>query len=203
MGTETGRSKNKFTLKIVTSYLVLALLTAGVGYFIYTEIQNYISTETKDTNDEKLLRTSALVTNLYKAESLSKLALQNNNQLSFKAYTQKIDSIQLQIDTLKNYISGDEPKGLLDSLQTLLKQKVANSTELRKLKVKSINNNSLDKALKEFEKIEESFGKFSARIFLPILINTRLKFSNRSVNMRHLSAAIRQKTGILLKIQRM
>ncbi|MBF01626.1 MAG: hypothetical protein CMP77_16815, partial [Flavobacterium sp.] len=152
MGTETGRSKNKFTLKIIASYLVLALLTAGVGYFIYTEIQTYISTETNDTNDEKLLRTSSLVTNLYEAESLSKLAIQNGNQLSFSAYSKKIDSVQTQIDTLKQLMLGQEQKDLLDSLQVLLKQKVANNGELRKLKVSSANNNSLDKALKEFEK---------------------------------------------------
>ncbi|MBC6997654.1 ATP-binding protein [Cytophaga sp. FL35] len=162
MTSETGRSKNKFTLKIVASYLVLATLAAGVGYFIYTEIQTYISTETNDNNDEKLLRTSSLLTNLYEAESLSKLAIQNNNQLSFEAYSKKIDSVQTQIDTLKQLMLGEEQKSLLDSLQLLLKNKVANNSELRKLKIKTNNNNSLDKALKEFDKIEESFGKFSA-----------------------------------------
>ena len=162
MTSESGRSKNKFTLKIVASYLVLALLTAGVGYFIYTEIQTYISTETNDTNDEKLLKTSSLATNLYEAESLSKLAIQNGNQLSFEAYSNKIDSIQIEIDTLKQLMLGEEPKNLLDSLQVLLNEKVANNSELKKLKIRSSNNNSLDKALKEFDKIEESLGKFSA-----------------------------------------
>ncbi|PKA97949.1 signal transduction histidine kinase [Flavobacteriaceae bacterium MAR_2009_75] len=162
MTSESGRSKNKFTLKIVASYLVLALLTAGVGYFIYTEIQTYISTETNDNNDEKLLKTSSLATNLYEAESLSKLAIQNGNQLSFEAYSNKIDSIQIEIDTLKQLMLGEEPKNLLDSLQVLLNEKVANNSELKKLKIRSSNNNSLDKALKEFDKIEESLGKFSA-----------------------------------------
>ncbi|SHI36933.1 hybrid sensor histidine kinase/response regulator [Pseudozobellia thermophila] len=162
MGSESGRSKNKFTLKIIASYLVLALLTAGVGYFIYTEIKTYVSTETNDSNDEKLLKTSSLVTNLYEAESLSKLALQDGGQVKFDAYSKKIDSIQVEIDSLKQLMLGDEQKGLLDSLQVLLRQKVANNNELRKLKSKSAANNSLDKALKEFEKIEESFGKFSA-----------------------------------------
>lgn len=162
MGSESGRSKNKFTLKIIASYLVLALLTAGVGYFIYTEIKTYVSTETNDSNDEKLLKTSSLVTNLYEAESLSKLALQDGSQVKFDAYSKKIDSIQIEIDSLKQLMTGDEQKALLDSLQVLLRQKVANNNELRKLKTKSTANNSLDKALKEFEKIEESFGKFSA-----------------------------------------
>ncbi|MUH34216.1 response regulator [Zobellia amurskyensis] len=156
------KSKNKFTLKIVTSYLILALLAAGVGYFVYTEIQTYISTETAEVNDEKLLRTSSLMTNLYEAESLSKLALQSDEKVNFDAYALKIDSIQVEIDTLKQLMLGEEQKGLLDSLQVLLSQKVSNNNELRSLKIKNNSANSLDKALKEFEKIEESFGKFSA-----------------------------------------
>lgn len=167
MGNASKQSKNNFTLKIVTSYLILALLTAGVGYFIYTEVKTYVSTETTDGNDEKLLRTSSLVTNLYEAESLSELALQNNTKISFDAYALKIDSVKLEIDTLKQLMLGQEQKSLLDSLQALLKQKMANNDELRKLMAKNSSNNSLDKALKEFEKIEESFGKFSAENLFP------------------------------------
>ncbi|MBT2162726.1 hybrid sensor histidine kinase/response regulator [Zobellia barbeyronii] len=156
------KSKNKFTLKIVTSYLILALLATSVGYFVYTEIQTYISTEASDVNDEKLLRTSSLMTNLYEAESLSKLALQSNEKINFDGYALKIDSIQVEIDTLKQLMLGEEQKSLLDSLQILLGQKVNNNNELRSLKVKNNSAHSLDQALKEFEKIEESFGKFSA-----------------------------------------
>ena len=162
MISESQNSKDRFTIKIVTSYLVLALLAAVVGYFIYTEIKIYISTETADMNDEKLLKTSALMTNLYKAESLSKLALQSGNKINFDAYALKIDTTKMEIDTLRQLMQGSHQKALLDSLEVLLSQKVANNEELRKLKVRSSANNSLDKALKEFEKIEESFGKFSA-----------------------------------------
>jgi len=150
---ESKKSKNKFTIKIVASYLILAFLAAAVGYFVYTEIKTYISTDTADGNDVKLLRTSTLVTNLYEAESLSKLALQGDTDTNFDAYALRIDSIQLEIDTLKQLMQGSEQKSLLDSLQQLLGQKVA--------------NNSLDRALKEFEKIDESYGKFSAENLFP------------------------------------
>lgn len=167
MAKEPKRSKNTFTLKIVASYLILAVLAAAVGYFIYTEIKTYVFTETTDQNDVKLLRTSTLVTNLYEAESLSKLALQSDTDTVFTAYARRIDSIQLEIDTLKQLMQGFEQKGLLDSLQQLLGQKVANTNELKRLQQKSTSNNSLDKALKEFEKIDESFGKFSAENLFP------------------------------------
>ncbi|HEA20971.1 hypothetical protein LCGC14_1437460 [marine sediment metagenome] len=162
MTNESKKSNNKFTLKIVTSYLLLAFLAGGFGYFLYTEIKSYISKETVGENDKKLLKTSALLTKIYEAESLSKLALQSNIDLNLAAYAQKIELIKTEIDTLKFLTQSDQQKILLDSLQALLNRKVANNSELRALKTKNLSDNSIDNALKEFEKIEESFGKFSA-----------------------------------------
>ncbi|MGB5555934.1 MAG: histidine kinase dimerization/phospho-acceptor domain-containing protein, partial [Flavobacteriaceae bacterium] len=156
------KSKNKFTLKIMLSYFVLCVLALVSGYFIYTEIQVFISNDTTVETDAKLLKTGALVTELYKAESLSKLALNSNADNNFLFYAQKIDSIRSSIDSLKLLTQDTHQKGLLDSLQVLLGQKVANNSELRKLKKQKVTDNSLDKALKEFDKIKESFGKFSA-----------------------------------------
>ncbi|MGB6151910.1 MAG: ATP-binding protein [Pricia sp.] len=162
MTKESKKSNKKFTLKIVTSYLLLAFLAGGFGYFLYSEIKSYISTETSSENDKKLLKTSALLTKIYEAESLSKLALQSNINLNLAAYAQKIELIKTEIDSLKFLIQSEHQKVLLDSLQALLNRKVANNSELRALKTKNLSDNSIDKALKEFEKIEESFGKFSA-----------------------------------------
>ena len=162
MTNESKKSNNKFTLKIVTSYLLLAFLAAGFGYFIFTEIKSYVSTEIASDNDKKLLKTNALLTKIYEAESLAKLALQSNLNLNFAAYAQKIELIKTDIDSLKFLTQSDSQKVLLDSLQALLNRKVANNNELRALKTKNLSDNSIDRALKEFEKIEESFGKFSA-----------------------------------------
>ncbi len=63
-------SKGKFNLKIIFSYLVLAILAIVVGFFIYSEIKTYVSTETANENDAKLLKTNTLLTNLHEAESL-------------------------------------------------------------------------------------------------------------------------------------
>lgn len=147
--------------------MILACLAAAVGYFIYVEIKTYVSTETADVNDRKLLKTSTLFTKIYEAESLSKLALQRESKVNYDAYALKIDTVQMEIDTLKALMSGAEQKGLLDSLGLLLDQKLENNKELRKLKLQSTTDNSLERALKEFEKIEESMGKFSAENLFP------------------------------------
>lgn len=161
------RSKNKFTFKIIFSYLVLGVLALASGYFIYTEISTYLSTETSDDNDAKLLKTGSFLTQLYEAESLSKLALQNKTRKNFTAYSQKIDSISMEINTLKQLTNNYNQQALLDSVQILLQQKVANSNDLRNLKVKNDANNSIDKAIREFSKMETSLGKITAEGLSP------------------------------------
>ena len=125
-----NKPKNKFTAKIILSYLVLAFLAAISGYFIYTEIRTYTSSETAVENDTKLLKTGSFLTELYEAEGLSKLALRTKTKKNFTTYTQKIDSIFLQIDTLKQLTQSKNQKALLDSVQALLIQKVANSSDI-------------------------------------------------------------------------
>ena len=156
-----NESKNKFTLKIIFSYLVLAVLALVAGYFIYSEIQVLINDDVAEETDMKLLKTGSLVTELYEAESLSKLALQNKSKENFNAYSAKIDTIFLEIDTLKQLSSTAYQRGLLDSVQLLLRQKLANSNELHTLKVKNEANSAIDNALKEFRKMESSFGKLT------------------------------------------
>lgn len=161
------KTKNKFTFKIIFSYLVLAILALASGYFIYTEINTYLSTETAEENDAKLLKTGSFLTQLYEAESLSKLALQTKTRENFKAYSQKIDSIFMAVDTLKQLTNDQTQKGLLDSVQVLLQQKVANSNDLLNLKVKNDSNSSIDQAIKEFSKMEASLGKITAEALAP------------------------------------
>jgi signal transduction histidine kinase/FixJ family two-component response regulator len=161
------KSKNKFTLKIVLSYLVLITLVVVVGFFIFSEIRVFLTTQSGNENESKFVRTGTLLTDLYQAESLSKLALQSNNTKAIDAYGVKIDSIYIQIDTIAEHTESTYYKGLLDSVRVLLQKKVANSKELRKLKEKNQNNSSLDNALEEFNKMEASFGRITAQSLNP------------------------------------
>ncbi|MCM4166799.1 Sensor histidine kinase RcsC [Arenibacter antarcticus] len=162
-----NKSKNKFTIKIMFSYFMLGILALVVGYFIVSEIKVYVSTEINAENDSKLLKTGSLLTELYQAESLSKLALQKKTSKSFTAYTQKIDSIFISIDSVKLLTDNDYQKKLLDSVQVLLKKKVFNSNELLRLKRNSEDNSSIDNALLELSKIEQSMGKLPPESFNP------------------------------------
>ncbi len=158
-------SKNKITLKIILSYLVLAILAVVSGFYIYSEIRVYLSTEVSAENDTKLLKTGSLLTHLYEAESMSKLALQTKSKASFTNYSQKIDSIIVDIDSLKQLTPSEEHKSLLDSVQILLIQKLENSNELWDLKAQNQPNSSIDSALREIQKMEASTGKLTVENF--------------------------------------
>jgi signal transduction histidine kinase/FixJ family two-component response regulator len=159
--------KDRFTLKIIGSYMVLALLTATVSYFIYTEIKRYLSTQTATENDAKLIRTGSLLTGLYEAETLSKLALQTKTKGNFTEYEKKIDSLLFDITVLKGNTEESRQKALLDSIRSLLLERVNNNNELRKLKLRSEANNSLDDALKNFQRLEASLGTITAEALAP------------------------------------
>ncbi len=150
--------KNKFTLKITVSYLLLVILGVIASYYVYTEVQEYITIEKTAEKDNKLLKTNTFLAQLYEAESLSKLALQSKSKINFTAYENKIDSLYTNIEELKTLTDSDYQDGLLDSLSALLNKKVANINALRSIRLKDQTGTAINSALKEFDKLEESLG---------------------------------------------
>jgi signal transduction histidine kinase/FixJ family two-component response regulator len=158
---QKNKSKNKFTFRIILSYMILGGLALASGIFILSEAKDYLATNKTEKSDTKLIKTSSLLTQLYEAESLSKLALQNKTKESFNIYAKKIDSVSSEIDSLKTVITSEYQINLLDSVQELLKQKTYNNEVLRRLKLESEANSSLDAALNKFLQLEASFDKIS------------------------------------------
>ncbi|MGB5437018.1 MAG: ATP-binding protein [Maribacter sp.] len=163
------KSKNKFTIKIVLSYLLLIVLAITASFYIFSEIQDYIATESTEENDNKLMKTSAFLTKLYEAENLSKLVLQSREKKNFITYSEKIDSIYNDIETLKNLSDSNYQTQLLDSLSLLLQKKVTNNNALRLLKAKNQTSKSIANALNEFDKMEASLGIITAESLAPNL----------------------------------
>ncbi|GMN09796.1 ATP-binding protein [Croceitalea sp. MTPC9] len=160
------KSRKSFTVKIIVSYTVLGLLGLIAAIFIYSEIKTYTSSDLLEENDKKLLRTSSLLTGIYTSENLSTIAQQRNTNSSLKKYTQKVDSLFSEIDTLKNNSQSNSQKQLLDSIRLLLHQKVFNVSELRRLRQKNDKSTSIDSLLKEFNKIELSIGHITPESFV-------------------------------------
>lgn len=164
-----SKSKNRFTLKIVLSYLILAALGILATFFIYGEFKDYTLSQEDNNGNIKLLKTNQLLANLYEAENLSKLALQTKSPKNLKAYAHKVDSIIILIDSLKLLAAtrNGNQVSKLDSVQKLLQQKVYNSAELRKLKVENDNSAPIDSILDAFHKMEVDMGRITPESFAP------------------------------------
>lgn len=161
------KSNNRFTLKIVFSYLVLGILVFLASILIYSEFKSYTISQTKEDHNLKLLKTNTLFAQLYEAENLSKLAIQNGKPKSLKAYARKVDSMAQTLDTLKLLTSNSAHVLKLDSIQKLLQQKVFNSSELQQLKVKDENSTPIDSILNAFDEMEIDMGRITPESFVP------------------------------------
>lgn len=195
--------KNRFTLKIISSYLLLVILGGIASYYIFNELQDYITNETT-ISDDKLLKRNSFLAQLYEAESLSKLALQTKNKLNFVGYENKIDSINTHIEELKRLTESEHQKGLLDSLSSLLGKKVKNINALRNLKIQNQTGTAINSALKEFDKLEESLGIITPEGLAPNLneLSPEAQEAIKKV-ASYLNANIPENNTSQQKIQRM
>jgi len=162
-------SSTKFTQKIIISYLLLVILAGIASFYVYSEIHDYLSTETEEENDNKLLKTNSFLSQLYEAERLSKLTLQSKKRKNFIAYASKIDSIFKDITALRTLSENEQQQYLLDSLQLLLEKKVRNTEVLRKLKTQDQTSVAISTALKEFDQMEANLGVITAEGLAPNL----------------------------------
>ncbi|AZQ60104.1 response regulator [Maribacter sp. MJ134] len=159
----------KLTQKIIISYLLLVILAVIASSYVYSEISDYLATESTTENDVKLLKTNTFVSQLYEAESLSELALQTRKKSDFNTYKQHIETLYKDIDELRGLSTQEQQLMLLDSLQLLLEQKVLNTNVLRKLKTQDQTSAAIDMALEQFEQMEANLGVITAEGLAPNL----------------------------------
>lgn len=151
-------SKNKFTIKIILSYLVLGALAVLVSMFLYSEFKKY-TTKTNETNGEKkFMETGTLINLLYETDGFSRLALLTENDTDFEEYMAKTDSLFRKIEEIKQLTTNDFQLKQLDSVKSLLQEKNRNIEQLRILRLTNQKDTSLDDILKEVRKLEASIG---------------------------------------------
>lgn len=139
------------------------LVSLGVlaGYLIYSEFQTYDAVQSQSTDNQKLLQTNLLLTELHEAENLSKLALQTRKSNTLKTYSKKVDSITVLIDSLKVLTLESSQQKRLDSVQDLLIQKAFNTAELRKIRLEAKEYAPMDSLLRAFKKMEIDMGRIT------------------------------------------
>jgi signal transduction histidine kinase/FixJ family two-component response regulator len=158
--------KNYMPVKVLFSYVALLALVVTVGWFLYSENVVYNKLEDKIAFEKtKILRVSKLFSNVYKTESLARQTIQNNSQKDFNNYLIETDSLRLRIDTLKQIVTTQYQKTLLDSVTYLLAEKTKNIKQLKEIKNKADDEVSVNSAIDEITKMEFNLRKLELQDF--------------------------------------
>ncbi|SHG67228.1 sensor histidine kinase [Flavobacterium defluvii] len=160
-------SKKSYTaLKVLFSYVALLALVVTVGWFLYSENVVYNKLEDKIAQEKtKILRVSKLFSNVYKTESLARKTIQTNSESDFKSYLIETDSLRARIDTLKQIVTTEYQKTLLDSVTYLLSEKTENIRQLKTIKNKAEDEVSVNNAIDEITKMEFNLRKLELQDF--------------------------------------
>jgi signal transduction histidine kinase/DNA-binding response OmpR family regulator len=160
-------SKKSYTaIKVLFSYVALLALVVTVGCFLYSENVVYNKLEDKIAFEKtKILRVSKLFSNVYKTESLARKTIQTNSDNDFKSYLVETDSLKSRIDTLKQIVTTDYQKTLLDSVTYLLSEKTKNIQQLKTIKNKADDEVSVNSAIDEITKMEFKLRKLELQDF--------------------------------------
>ncbi|HEY1195528.1 hybrid sensor histidine kinase/response regulator [Flavobacterium sp.] len=160
-------SKKSYTaIKVLFSYVALLALVVTVGWFLYSENVVYNKLEDKIALEKnKILRVSRLYSNVYKTESLARQTIQNNSEKDFRNYLSETDSLKCRIDTLKQIVTTDYQKTLLDSVTYFLDEKTLNIKQLREIKNKADDETSVNNAIDEITKMEFNLRKLELQDF--------------------------------------
>ncbi|MDQ6471431.1 ATP-binding protein [Flavobacterium sp. LHD-80] len=160
-------SKKSYTaIKVLFSYVALLALVVTVGWFLYSENVVYNKLEDKIALEKnKILRVSKLFSNVYKTESLARKTIQTNSDKDFKSYVIESDSLRARIDTLKQIVTTEYQKVLLDSVTYLLAEKTKNIQQLKTIKNKADDEVSVNSAIDEITKMEFKLRKLELQDF--------------------------------------
>jgi signal transduction histidine kinase/CheY-like chemotaxis protein/HPt (histidine-containing phosphotransfer) domain-containing protein len=151
---------NNIPVKVFISYFALVALVIGVAWFLYSENIVYSKIESKIASEKNnVLQVSKIFSNLYKTESLSRKTIQSNSEKDFRDYIFQTNLLQVQIDSLKNAVSNQYQKKLLDSVTILLHEKIQNIRQLKNIKNKNTDETSVNNAIEELTKLEYSLQK--------------------------------------------
>ncbi|RZK09653.1 MAG: response regulator, partial [Flavobacterium sp.] len=158
--------KSYIPIKVFVSYLALTTLVVVAGWILYTENRVFSSTENKlASENNKILKVSNLLSNMYKTESFSRITIQSNSEKDFQNYLTQTNSLKSEIDSLKNLINNEYQITLLDSVKMLLSQKTANIKQLQTIKNQSNDDDAVQKAINKITYMEGTLRKLNLNDF--------------------------------------
>lgn len=154
------QKKSYIPLKVLISYLALIALVVTVGWVLYTE--NIVFSKTGNTisaDNEKVLKVSNLLSEIYKNEGYARRTLQFNGEAALNNYILHTDSVKSEIESFKIYIQNPKQINLLDTVKLLLDKKVTTIKDLKTVKEQSSNEAEVQIAINKITQMEGSLRK--------------------------------------------
>lgn len=155
-------AKRSITVKIVTGYVIVAILAALAVWYVYNQVIAYSEIAQSNTeNNQQLILVSEISTNLNESENTSRRLIQTGEEKELKLYNSQINSIKSKLQTLEQSYENIYVENETDSINKLLDKKTENLKELVALRDSDRNTNYYSKALRELRNIDASFKDYS------------------------------------------
>ena len=166
---KTGKSVKTNIVLGYISFILIAVVMVGL---IYSEVikmtQNRVDLQPVNA---KMSLVNAALTNLYQAEGFERSYLQTQNRQHYRAYTQLMDSVAQQIDSIAHIGASNMQHLPTDSLQLLLALKRQNFKELVAIKNAGTSEELYQRAMREFASERDSINQLLS-IYKTVTTNT-------------------------------
>ncbi|MEH6407058.1 MAG: ATP-binding protein [Leeuwenhoekiella sp.] len=205
----TSRS---ITFKVLAGYILIAGLVTLAYLFIYPRIKEFIyPPQQEKVANRKLTFISNALSYLYEAETIGRTAMATGSNEHYGQYSKLVDSITLQLDSLRSLNKLPNQNSNLDSIKLMLSRKTENMETMVKLRAKQISGSFSEDALAELIKEDIYFEDYENNPQLDSLDtkskNTYVEFYNwlrrdnipEDKSMRSMAQTVRE---ILTKIEK-
>lgn len=151
----------RITFKIISGYLLLALVSFLAAFTIYNEIEKLTALEDTNHNDrKKVMQISKILTLMNETESAGKIAIRTDDQEALQFFLDKNCALQDSIIKFKKHLTNRENLQILDSVQFLLNLKSENLQELKIIQSNDSSSIKIRNAIEKLSVLEPSLGYF-------------------------------------------
>ncbi|ALM49744.1 hypothetical protein AMR72_13035 [Flavobacterium psychrophilum] len=134
------------TYKVILGYLLLLVMAAFSVWLVYTEISKIARPGQNSEENQKIIRISNTITNLYASEALARTSVLTLADKDFNKYSALIDSINHEINDIKQTVEEGQ-MAKFDSIQMLLQRKRKSIVEIIIYRTKHKDFNSFSRAI--------------------------------------------------------
>lgn len=145
--------------KILLGYALLFLIALVSVWFVYTEIVKIIAPDKGASEDnQRVLQISNTITSLYDLETVGRNAILTGSAKDFAEYNRMMDSINAQIEQIKQQ-SDAAQLGKLDTIRQLLARKRNSLTEIIAFRKAYNERNTFDRAVGQITRVKDSLNR--------------------------------------------